>query len=92
MNPAEAVKADKKTKDVEIVHNGKVKEFRFDRDELVASLLAKAIERFVVVGNPHMQSLYDAAGRELPDAETLHQAGVKADDELVLRQSQVKGG
>jgi hypothetical protein len=92
MNPAEATKAEQKTKQVEIVHNGKVKEFHFERDEVVAALLAKAIERFGVVGNPHMQSLYDAEGRELPDAETLHQAGVKAGDELVLRQSQVKGG
>jgi hypothetical protein len=92
MNPVEAAKAEQKTKHVEIVHNGKVKQFHFEPDEMVAVLLAKAIERFGVVGNPHMQSLYDAEGRELPDAETLDQAGVKAGDELVLRQSQVKGG
>lgn len=91
---AESAVASPKTKKktVEILHNGQVKQFHFDPDELVATLLAEAIKRFEVVHNPHLQSLYDAAGRELPDAETLHQAGVKAGDELVLRQSKVKGG
>jgi hypothetical protein len=31
-------------------------------------------------------------GKELPDAETLKQAGVKPNDVLLLRPSTVKGG
>jgi hypothetical protein len=82
---------EKKT-DVAILYNGRTKEFTRKADETVGALLAKAIERFEVVSEPHRLSLFDVEGRELPDNETLKQAKVKAGDELVLRQSTVKGG
>jgi hypothetical protein len=87
-----AVVAEKKKTDVAIIYNGRTKEFTRKPDETVGTLLAKAIERFEVTSEPHRLSLFDAEGRELSDTETLKQAKVKAGDELVLRQSTVKGG
>jgi hypothetical protein len=89
---ASDVKQKHKTKTIEILHNGQVMEFPFERDELVGALLAKAIESFEVLHNPHLQALFDAGGHELADAKTLHEEKVKAGEELVLRQSTVKGG
>jgi hypothetical protein len=88
----DAAVAEKKKTDIAVLYNGRIDRFAHKADETVGTLLAKAIERFGVVSEPHRLSLFDATGRELPDAETLHQAKVKAGAELVLRQSTVKGG
>jgi hypothetical protein len=80
------------TKEVVVAHNGEDREFPYKKDELVGQLLAQAIAAFNVVNGPHLFGLFTLAGQELPDADTLHDAKVKAGEKLLLRQSTVRGG
>lgn len=82
----------KKPKTVSVFYNGRTEAFDYEAEESVKALLDQALQRFGVVQNPHMMSLFNEAGAELKDDETLKKAKVKAGDELVLRQSAVKGG
>jgi hypothetical protein len=80
-------------KEVVVTFNGEGKEFRYEKDETVKSLLDKAIAAFNVTVNPHTMALYLASGVELKDeTSTLRDAGVRAGDVLLLRPSEVKGG
>jgi hypothetical protein len=47
---------------------------------------------FQITLNPHLMGLFDLAGRELSDGESLSENHVKAGEELILRQSIVRGG
>jgi hypothetical protein len=82
----------KPKREVSILYNGAEKEFGYVPGVKVGELLAEAIAAFGVAANPHLLSLFDEAGRELPEASTLKAAGVEPGDELVLRPSAVKGG
>jgi len=53
-------------------------------------LLDQAISAFGAA-NPHTLSLYKD-GTELVDGQTLKEAGVKPEDQLLLRPSKMKGG
>lgn len=79
------------SEDVKVTYNGDEKTFEYRRDELVETLLDDAKKRFHVEGQ-HRLSLFTESGIELPDKETLHDAGVHAGELLVLRQSTVRGG
>jgi hypothetical protein len=83
---------DRKTKQVEILHNGEGKSFPFDKDMLVGRLRELALQAFGIVNGPHLFGLFRLDNTELPDGQTLHAAKVKAVDRLVLRQSTVRGG
>jgi hypothetical protein len=87
-----AEKKEKAKRTVSVLYNGVEKEFRYKPGTKVGELLAEAIAAFGIAANQHLLSLFDAAGRELNEAETLKAAGVEADDELLLRPSEVKGG
>jgi hypothetical protein len=76
---------------VTVTFNGQDKNFAFHPHELVSALLERAKKEFNVEGQ-HLLSLFSENGVELPDGETLHQAGVRPGALLVLRQSTVKGG
>ena len=78
--------------EVSVVYNGLSKPVAVSKDELISSVLAKALAAFGNLPSPHTLALYNAVGRELPDAETLHAAKVKKDDRLLLRPSTVKAG
>ncbi len=77
---------------VEVLYNGVKKQFEVRHDELVKTLLNKAINAFGPIPNPHTLSLYTAGGEELDDAKTIEAAGVKPSEVLLLRPSRVKGG
>jgi len=74
-----------------VLYDGVKKPFVVRPEETVKRLLDQAISAFGPLPNPHTLSLYKA-GKELPDGETLRQAGVKPHDVLLLRPSAVKGG
>lgn len=76
---------------VEVIHNGVSRPFEVHRDELVKVLLEKAIREFGSVGEAHRQSLYKD-GKPLDDNLSLHAAGVRPGDKLLLRTNEVKGG
>ena len=77
---------------VEVTYNGVGEDFEVRSNELVKTLLDKAIQKFGPIPNSHLLSLFNAGGDELDDAKTLGEAGVKAGNELLLRPSKVKGG
>lgn len=78
--------------DVFLTFNGVDKVFHFHRNELVRKLLDEALKAFHVAQNPHLYGLFNAAGTELSDNQTLHEAGVKCGDSLLLRPSSVRAG
>jgi hypothetical protein len=76
---------------VEVLYNGVKKKFEVRAQETVKHLLDQALRAFGSLPNPHTLSLYKD-GKELVDAQTLKEAGVKPHDVLLLRPSTVKGG
>lgn len=78
--------------DVTITCNGIDKAFHFRSDELGRALLNRAIQEFRIVNNPHTYGLYNSAGSELNDNDTLEAAGVECGDTLLLRPSTVRAG
>jgi hypothetical protein len=75
---------------VKVLYNGVDKPFAVRPEETVKHLLDETIRVFGAT-NPHTLSLYKG-GTELADGQTLKEAGVKPDDQLLLRPSKVKGG
>lgn len=89
----EAIEAEKHPElfEVSIIYNGVTKPFEARRNELVKTLLEKAINAFGPIPQPHTLSLFKG-GDELQDGKTLEASGVKPHDVLLLRPSKVKGG
>ncbi|MGH6714377.1 MAG: hypothetical protein ACREEK_36160 [Bradyrhizobium sp.] len=80
-----------RTFDVLVLYDGVKKKFKVRVEETVKHLLDKAIQAFGPLPNPHTLSLYKD-GKELPDAQTIKEAGIKPCEVLLLRPSTVKGG
>jgi hypothetical protein len=76
---------------VEVIYDGVRKPFEVRLEETVNQLLAQAISAFGPLPNPHTLALFKD-GRELLDAQTIKDAGIKPCDVLLLRPSTVKGG
>jgi len=76
---------------VSVVYNGDPKQVTYQPNEAVQALLEHAKQLFGVVTN-HLLSLFSASGAEIPDNESVGQAGIKPGDRLVLGQSVIKGG
>lgn len=81
-----------KSFEITVVYNGLSHALEVSKDELMSSVLAKAIAAFGNLPAPHTLALYDGDGRELPDSETVKDAKVKKGDRLLLRPSTVKAG
>ena len=81
-----------KSFEITVVYNGLPKPIQVSKDELISSVLAKAIAAFGNLPAPHTLGLYDGQGHELPDGETVKDAKVKKGDRLLLRPSTVKAG
>lgn len=77
---------------VVVLYNGVDKTIRYEPNEQVEALLNKAEDAFGITTNRHLMSLYNEAGQELSDSSSVEAAGVRPGDQLVLRQSVVKGG
>jgi len=78
--------------EIEVVYNGLSKSLEVSKDELISSVLQKAIAAFGNLPAPHTLALYDAEGRELQDGNTVHDSKIKKGDRLLLRPSTVKAG
>lgn len=77
---------------VEVLYNGAVQSFPYRPHEHVLVLLDEARRAFGITTNPHLMALFNVAGQELNDGQSLTDAHVNAGDELILRQSIVRGG
>ena len=78
--------------EITVVYNGLSKPIEVSKDELISSVLAKALAAYGNLPAPHTLGLYDSDGRELPDGETVKDTKVKKGDRLLLRPSAVKAG
>ena len=76
---------------VDVLYDGLKKPFKVHVEATVNHLLDQAIRAFGQIPNPHTLSLYNH-GKELVDAQTIEEAGIKPCDVLLLRPSTVKGG
>ena len=75
-----------------VAYNGVEKEMTVNVNQTVQALLNHAIQEFHVTNQPHILSLFNDSGVELPDAAKLSEVGIKPNDHLLLRPSTVKGG
>jgi hypothetical protein len=81
-----------KSFEITVVYNGLTKPVEVSKDELIGSVLQKAIAEFGNLPAPHTLALYDADGHELQDGSTVHDSKIKKGDRLLLRPSTVKAG
>jgi|SRR6185437_16699135 len=78
--------------EVTVIYNGVPKKFEVRRNELVQRLLDQARQAFGPIPQPHLLGLFTTAGVELNDKQTIEAAGVKPNEQLLLRPSSVRGG
>jgi hypothetical protein len=79
--------------EIEVVYNGLPKPLEVTKDELISSVLQKALAAFGNLPQPHTLGLYDSDGNELTnEQQTVHEAKIKKGDRLLLRPSTVKAG
>ena len=75
-----------------VVYNGVEKELMVNANQTVQSLLNHTIQEFHISSQPHILSLFNDSGLELPETARVAEAGVTAGSHLLLRPSRVKGG
>ena len=75
-----------------VAYNGVEKPISANAHETVQALLNEAIKEFHVASQPHILSLWNQAGVELPDAAKVAEIGIKPGDHLLMRPGAVKGG
>lgn len=78
--------------EIQVVYNGLSKPLEVSKDELISSVLQKAIAAFGNLPAPHTLALYDSDGHELQDGNSVHGSKIKKGDRLLLRPSTVKAG
>lgn len=77
---------------IDVIYNGLAKSLTVSKEDLVSSLLQKAIALFGIAQNQHTLSLYTSEGVELQDAITVRNAKLKKGQQILLRPSTVKAG
>lgn len=85
---------DKESK-VRVIYNGVTEKIEFQFSETLGVLRERAIKAFGNVPTPHLLSLFTSAGVEFGperDQQTIREAGIKKNDELLLRPGIVRGG
>lgn len=75
-----------------VAYNGAEKPLIVNGNQPIQVLLNHAIKEFHISNQPHLLSLYNQEGVELPDAAKVAEVGVGPDAHLLLRPSAVKGG
>lgn len=86
--------ADKQSK-VRVIYNGMTEKVEFRPDETMGVLRERAVKAFGNVPTPHLLSLHTKEGVEFGpdrDQQTIRDAGIKKNDELLLRPGVVRGG
>ncbi len=78
--------------EITISYNGLDKPLTVLLDELISSVLARAIALFGNLPQPHTLALYTEKYGELPDDQTVKEAKIKKRDKVLLRPSTVKAG
>src|SRR5205807_2492171 len=77
------VKVEKKF-EVKIIYNGVDKKLELQHGEVVKQVLDQAVQIFSPLPQPHMMALFNEAGAELNDGQTVDAAGINPKDRLLL--------
>ena len=91
MSPTKTKPAPTKT-EITVIYNGATKTISYQPNEAMQALLEQALNAFSVHTNRHMMGLFTLDNEELNINISVKDAQVKPGDELVLRQSTVRGG
>ena len=78
-----------------VIYNGVKEKVAFEFSETLGVLRERAIKAFGNIPSPHLLSLFTTAGVEFGpdrDRETIREAGIRNNEELLLRPSAVRGG
>lgn len=78
--------------EITISYNGLDKPLTVTKTELISEVLARAIAIFGGLPQPHTLALYTEDRGELPDGQTVKEAGIKKREKVLLRPSTVKAG
>ena len=78
--------------EITISYNGLDKPLTVSRDELISSVLTRAIALYGGLPQPHTLALYTEDRGELSDGQTVKEAGIKKREKVLLRPSTVKAG
>ncbi len=78
--------------EVFIIYNGVTKPLRVEPHQQVQAVLQHAIHLFGITQNAHLLSFFKEDGTEVPDNQSVANAGIRPGDRLALRPSAVKGG
>src|SRR5205809_1949036 len=89
----EASSASKKRKTtVTVIYNGRTAILEYEPHQAIQALLTHALHAFGITAAATEMALFNQAGAELPSGGSVEDAGIRPDDELVLRQRVVRGG
>jgi len=77
---------------IDVIYNGLAKSLTVNKEDLISSLLQRAIALFGITQNQHTLSLYTSEGVELQDNSTVGNAKLKKGEQILLRPSTVKAG
>lgn len=80
---------------VRVLYNGVTEKVAFEFSQTLGVLREHAVRAFGNVPQPHLLSLFTTAGVEFGpnrDQETIAEAGIKKNEELLLRPGIVRGG
>lgn len=80
------------TFEIKIIYNGLTKSLKVSLSETMAAVRERALALFSGIESPHLLSLFDKAGNELQDGQTVKSAKVRKGDKLLLRPSTVRAG
>ena len=80
------------TFEIKIIYNGLTKPLKVSLSESMADVRNRALALFSGIESPHLLSLFDKAGNELQDGQTVKSARVRKGDKLLLRPSTVRAG
>ena len=78
--------------EITVSYNGINKTLLVSKSELIRDVLAKAIALFGSLPSPHTLALFTADRGELPEGQSVKEAGIKKHEQVLLRPSTVKAG
>ncbi|MFL5612425.1 MAG: DUF2604 domain-containing protein [Gemmatimonadaceae bacterium] len=80
------------TYEIFVGYNGVEKTITANANETVQALLSRAVSEFGITTQPHILSLWNLAGVELPEGAKVGEMGISPGVHLLLRPGAVKGG
>lgn len=78
--------------EIQVIYNGNTKNVTVNPRQQVTAVVQHAVQLFGITQNAHLLSLFKEDGSEIPENQSVADAGIKPCDLLALHPSTVKGG